>query len=187
MALIPVIGRGHGGTRAIASTLVESGVYMGEPLNKKCDLVPPDDMYEACSVIARHVAYAGDYRWDFSRLHTVPIDPAFGRLVTSCLASVLGSPVDENFVLRQEGTLARLERFLGLPSACARSRASGCRPLRPATGVGLESGKRTLPRLLNKASDLRSGVLDAVSGQHIVAPAFPNAARLPPILENVTH
>jgi hypothetical protein len=105
VALIPVIGRGHGGTRAIARTLVESGVYMGEPLNKKCDLVPADDMYEACSVIARHVAYAGDYRWDFSRLHTVPIDPAFERLVTSYLTSVLGSPADRRGWKLPETTL----------------------------------------------------------------------------------
>lgn len=89
--LITVIGRGHGGTRAMSHTLSASGVHMGAPLNVSGDLLPPDDMYEACRVMARHVVHLGALRWDFSKLHTVPIDPEFTRLVNSFLASVLGS------------------------------------------------------------------------------------------------
>src|SRR3990167_7742013 len=91
MTMITIIGRGHSGTRAISRTLRESGVYMGAQLNGSSDLVPPEEMYEACRVMARHVTYLGNLRWDFSKLHTMPIDPAFTRLVKSYLASVLGS------------------------------------------------------------------------------------------------
>ena len=89
--LITVIGRGHGGTRAMSHTLSESGVYMGEPLNASGDLLPPDDLYEACRVMARHVVHNGGLSWDFSRLHTIAIDPAFTRLIESYLSTVLSS------------------------------------------------------------------------------------------------
>ena len=88
---VTVIGRGHSGTRAMSQTLAEGGVFMGAPLNPSWDLVPPEDMYEACRVMARHVAYLGHNRWDFSKLHTMPIDPAFTRLIESFLASVVAS------------------------------------------------------------------------------------------------
>ncbi len=86
-----VIGRGHSGTRAMSHTLTASGFYMGGELNVSGDLLPPEAMYEACRVMARHVTYLGDFRWDFSRLHEVRIDPAFVRLIETYLASVLGS------------------------------------------------------------------------------------------------
>ena len=89
--IITVIGRGHSGTRAMSHTLSASGVYMGAQLNPSGDLVPAEDMYEACRVMASHVHYKGDLEWDFSRLHTVPIDPAFTRLIESFLSSVLHS------------------------------------------------------------------------------------------------
>ena len=41
--MITVIGRGHGGTRAMSHTLSESGVYMGATLNGSGDLIPPED------------------------------------------------------------------------------------------------------------------------------------------------
>ena len=41
MSLITIIGRGHGGTRAISHTLMVSNVFMGEPLNRSGDLLPP--------------------------------------------------------------------------------------------------------------------------------------------------
>ena len=81
MSLIIVIGRGHSGTRAISQTLSQSGVYMGEDINASGDLVPAADLYEACCVMARHVRYLGDMKWDFAPLHTMPIDPEFERLV----------------------------------------------------------------------------------------------------------
>ncbi|MBI4025119.1 MAG: sulfotransferase [Verrucomicrobia bacterium] len=91
MSLITIIGRGHSGTRAISHTLSESGVFMGEQLNKSNDLIPAEDLYEACRVMARHVRHLGGLRWDFSKLHTMAIDPKFKRLVGSYLSSVLKS------------------------------------------------------------------------------------------------
>jgi hypothetical protein len=75
----------------MSHTLSASGVFMGDKLNVSGDLVPAEEMYEACRVMARHVVHLGDNRWDFSKLHTAPIDPAFTRLVESYLASVLKS------------------------------------------------------------------------------------------------
>lgn len=89
--IVTVIGRGHSGTRAIAETLSRSGVFMGSPLNHSWDLGPADDFYAACRIMNRHVRYLGGLRWDFSQLHTMPIDPAFTRLVESYLATVLDS------------------------------------------------------------------------------------------------
>jgi hypothetical protein len=92
--MITVIGRGHSGTRAMSHTLSASGVYMGAQLNVSGDLVPAEDFYEACRVVARHVRHLGGLRWDFSKLHSMPIDPAFVRLVESYLSSVLSSPAE---------------------------------------------------------------------------------------------
>jgi hypothetical protein len=89
--LITIIGRGHPGTRAISHTLPASGVYMGANLNVSGDLIPPDDLYEACRVMARHVKHLGGTRWDFSALHTMAIPREFTRLVESFLSSVLAS------------------------------------------------------------------------------------------------
>jgi len=89
--IITVIGRGHSGTRAMSHTLTASGVYMGEPLNESGDLLPPQDMYEACRIMARYVRYSGGLTWDFTPLFTMPIDPAFIRLIESYLGTVLDS------------------------------------------------------------------------------------------------
>ena len=75
----------------MSHTLSASGVYMGAQLNASGDLVPPDDMYEACRVFSRHVRYVGNLAWDFSELHTMPIEPGFERLVKRYLESVLSS------------------------------------------------------------------------------------------------
>ena len=75
--LTTIIGRGHSGTRAMLHTLSASGVWMGEPLNVSGDLLPPEAMYEASRLIARHVRWLGGLEWDFSRLHTMPIPPEF--------------------------------------------------------------------------------------------------------------
>jgi hypothetical protein len=89
--MITVIGRGHSGTRAISHTLYASGVYMGRLLNPSGDLVPPEDMYEACRVLARHVQWLGGLEWRFDDLHTVEIEPEFVRLIESYLSSVLAN------------------------------------------------------------------------------------------------
>lgn len=87
--MITVIGRGHSGTRAISHTLYASGVYMGRLLNPSGDLVPPEDMYAACRVLAKHVQWLGELAWCFDDLHTMEIEPEFTRLIESYLASVL--------------------------------------------------------------------------------------------------
>jgi hypothetical protein len=92
--MITVIGRGHSGTRAISHTLYASGVYMGRTINASGDLVPPDDMYAACRLFARHVRWLGDLNWDFAHLSTTAIEPDFIRLIESYLSSVLTRTAD---------------------------------------------------------------------------------------------
>jgi hypothetical protein len=88
MSLITVIGRGHGGTRAMSHTLIGSGVMMGQPLNRSGDLVPPDDMYQACRVMARYVQWKGGLEWDWSKLPAMDIPQEFTDLIRSYLKSV---------------------------------------------------------------------------------------------------
>jgi len=71
MTMVTIIGRGHSGTRAISHTLSQSGVFMGEPLNQSGDLLPPEDMYDACRVLARYVRWQGGLEWDWSALSTM--------------------------------------------------------------------------------------------------------------------
>ena len=85
--MVSVIGRGHGGTRAMSHTLSASGVYMGAQLNESGDLIPPEDMYEACRVLGRRVKWLGELEWDFSALHNGEIDPEFIRLIERFLRS----------------------------------------------------------------------------------------------------
>jgi hypothetical protein len=92
--MITVIGRGHSGTRAISHTLSNSGVFMGEPLNVSGDLLPPEAMYEACRVLARHVGWKEGLRWDFSNLEAMPIPEEFTQLIQSYLKTVLESPAE---------------------------------------------------------------------------------------------
>lgn len=92
--MITIIGRGHSGTRSISHTLSASGVYMGEPLNSSGDLIPPQDMYEACRIFGRYVTYKGNMEWDFSRVMNMEPDPAFVRLIESFLHTVLESSAE---------------------------------------------------------------------------------------------
>ena len=94
MTMITVVGRGHSGTRAMSQTLSESGVYMGEPLNRSSDLIPPEQMYDACRVMARSVVWNGGLSWDWSALHTCEIPAEFIDLIQGYLVSVLGSPAE---------------------------------------------------------------------------------------------
>lgn len=91
MTMITIIGRGHSGTRAMSHTLSESGVFMGSPLNESGDLLPPQDMYEACRVLARYVRWLGGLEWDWSTLHTMEIPSEFTALIRRYLTSVLRS------------------------------------------------------------------------------------------------
>lgn len=94
MLLTTIIGRGHSGTRAMSHTLSASGVFMGSPLNESGDLLPPEPMYEACRVLARHVRWLGDLQWDWSALHDMPIPDEFQGLIHTYLTSVLESPAE---------------------------------------------------------------------------------------------
>jgi hypothetical protein len=89
MSLITVIGRGHSGTRAISHTLYASGVFMGRTLNRSGDKVPPDKLYEACRVMAKHVRWKGGLEWEIEPLNTMDIEPEFERLVSEYLDDVL--------------------------------------------------------------------------------------------------
>ena len=87
--MITIIGRGHGGTRAISHTLYASGVYMGQTLNPSGDLVPAYDMYDACRIFARYVRWQGGLNWDFSRAFETEIPQRFITTLERYLASVL--------------------------------------------------------------------------------------------------
>lgn len=89
MTIITVIGRGHSGTRAMSHTLTASGVFMGEPLNESGDLLPPENMYEACRVMAKHVVWKGSLEWDWSSLFNMEIPIEFSNLISSYLSSPL--------------------------------------------------------------------------------------------------
>ncbi len=90
--MVTVIGRGHSGTRAISHTLSASGVFMGCPQNESGDLLPPQAMYDACRVLARHVRWTGGLDWDFSALHAMEIPGEFTALIRSYLRIVMESP-----------------------------------------------------------------------------------------------
>lgn len=92
--MVTVIGRGHSGTRAMSHTLSASGVFMGAPLNGSGDLIPPEDMYESCRVLAPHVKWLGDLHWDFHALQTMEIPAEFRRLLASFLKSVHASQAE---------------------------------------------------------------------------------------------
>jgi hypothetical protein len=68
-----------------------SNVFMGEPLNRSGDLLPPGDMYEACRVLAKYVQWQGGLQWDFSALHDMVIPAEFSQLIHSYLKKVLSS------------------------------------------------------------------------------------------------
>jgi hypothetical protein len=89
--LIIVVGRGHSGTRAVAHTLIASGVFMGNRLNAYGDLIPAEPMYAAARLVAQQVQYVGEYHWNFCKLHHMCVAPEFKRLVHEYLRPVLQS------------------------------------------------------------------------------------------------
>jgi hypothetical protein len=80
----------------MSHTLSASGVFMGEPLNGSGDLLPPEAMYDACRVLAKHVGWSGngDLKWDWSALHTMEIPAEFTDLINSYLTSVMASDAE---------------------------------------------------------------------------------------------
>ncbi|NLT43108.1 MAG: sulfotransferase [Anaerolineae bacterium] len=90
MSVVTIIGRGHGGTRAMSHTLAASGVFMGTPQNRSGDLLPPFALYDACRVLARQVQWRGDLTWDWSALRG-DMPKEFTDLVRVFLRSVLAS------------------------------------------------------------------------------------------------
>jgi hypothetical protein len=91
MTIVTIIGRGHSGTRAISHTLSASGFFMGEPLNESGDLVPAQDMYDACRVLAHYVHWNGDLSWNWDKLQSMFIPEEFTRLIHNYLTSVESS------------------------------------------------------------------------------------------------
>ena len=87
--MIAIVGRGHSGTRVIAHTLYASGVFMGATINRSGDMVPAEELYEACRVMARQVRWQGGLHWDFSGLLQGPVAEEFTSLVESYLKDVL--------------------------------------------------------------------------------------------------
>ncbi len=92
MSLITIIGRGHGGTRAISHTLMVSNVFMGEPINRSGDLLPPEPMYDACRVLgAVRAVAAAAWRGISPRCTAWRFPPEFTELIHTYLKTVLGS------------------------------------------------------------------------------------------------
>jgi hypothetical protein len=79
---------------------------MGEPLNASSDLIPANDMYDACRIIGPRVRHTGDNTWDFSDVLSGKIDARFEVLVRSYLASVLSSDAEWRGWKLPETTLA---------------------------------------------------------------------------------
>jgi len=91
--LVVVIGRGHSGTRAIAKTLVDSGVNSGK-LNDSYDMVPAEPMHEAARIASDFVVYSGHLRWDFKRLLRVDAPAEWHRLVDQYVKRLMSLPVE---------------------------------------------------------------------------------------------
>ena len=67
---------------------------MGAPQNDSGDLLPAEDMYAACRVLAPHVRWLGGLEWDWSVLHAINIPAEFIHLIESYLVSVINDPAD---------------------------------------------------------------------------------------------
>ena len=67
---------------------------MGAPLNPMGDLLPPEDMYTACCVLAPYVRWLGGLEWDWSALPAMEIPAEFTRLIENYLVSVTDSTAE---------------------------------------------------------------------------------------------
>jgi len=98
LKLIIVIGRGHGGTRAISQTLSESGVYMGTT-NDSGDLVPARHMYHAARIAGAYVKSICINDWNFSKLIKEEPTILFKILVNKYLLNILTHNGDRGWKL----------------------------------------------------------------------------------------
>jgi hypothetical protein len=105
MTMITIIGRGHSGTRSISHTLSASGVFMGSPLNESGDLLPPEAMYDACRIFARHVKWKGNLEWDWDEAFNMIIPQEFIDLINQYLVSVSESDAEHKGFKIPETTL----------------------------------------------------------------------------------
>lgn len=87
--LVVVIGRGHSGTRAIARTLRESGIFIGSKLNGSEDRIHEGVMYEAARLPGPRVVHVGGSRWDFVELVEGPIPDGFRGLMDRYVKELL--------------------------------------------------------------------------------------------------
>lgn len=67
MKQIIIVGRGHGGTRCMANTLRQSGLFMGH-VNGSGDTTPGKRLYEAVKMAGDYVEFLEPYEWDFTEL-----------------------------------------------------------------------------------------------------------------------
>ena len=88
---IIIIGRSHSGTRILPEVFQASGIFMGIPLNVASDLLPTDDIYEACRIFGKQVIYKGKYQWDFSKACKVEIPSRFKELLECYLQPLIDS------------------------------------------------------------------------------------------------
>jgi hypothetical protein len=63
---IIIVGRGHGGTRAMGKTLAESGVFLGKINGVYHDHIPPFQMYMAAGMFGLCIEQIDIDMWDFA-------------------------------------------------------------------------------------------------------------------------
>lgn len=73
----------------MSHTLYTSGVFMGRTINASGDKVPPHDLYEACRIFAKYVAWEGGLFWDYTRVMEMDVDPEFVEKMETYLADVV--------------------------------------------------------------------------------------------------
>ena len=79
--VICIIGKGHSGTRFLASTLQSSGVYMGEELNSSMDKGPYHTFFDIMDMPVNYVSskinLPCNSEWNFSKMLTESIPSDF--------------------------------------------------------------------------------------------------------------
>lgn len=86
--MIVVFGKGHSGTRVLATTLINSGIPFPGKLNATLDLVPAGTIYDACRIFARYVR-GTQAKWDFDHVVNTEVDIRFSKILAEYLTPVL--------------------------------------------------------------------------------------------------